>query len=98
MSEKTQEDIALEKYVTWLISKDDKEKVDWIDSLTEREADELNFAIMYDTQFKHGTDGHHRLLLIAKLSRFLDYLWSVSTPDHRKEFGKSYEKTLERKS
>jgi hypothetical protein len=76
MSEKTQEDIALEKYVTWLISKDDKEKVDWIDSLT----------------------GHHRLLLIAKLSRFLDYLWSVSTPDHRKEFGKSYEKTLERKS
>jgi hypothetical protein len=32
----------------------------------------LKLARLYAKDFAHGTDGHHRLLLIAKLADLLD--------------------------
>lgn len=34
----------------------------------EREQKEIDFARLYAKNFSHGTDGHNRLLLIAKLA------------------------------
>lgn len=46
-----------------------------VDSLalyfTEREMNEIEFAKVYEASFNHGTDGHNRLLLIAKLFEML---------------------------
>jgi len=39
--------------------------------LTERDLEEIAFAVDYATKRSHGTDGHLRLRLIAKLSRAL---------------------------
>lgn len=44
----------------------------WRDALTDRELKELHFAIAYAMHYNHGTDGHGRLLLIAKLCQLLD--------------------------
>lgn len=44
----------------------------WEKLLDERQAKELAFARMYATAFHHGTDGHSRLMLIAKLAEMLD--------------------------
>lgn len=33
---------------------------------------ELDFARLYAANFNHGTDGHSRLILIAKLAELLD--------------------------
>jgi hypothetical protein len=38
-------------------------------TLTEREQSEIKFALTYFDHFQHGTDGHSRLVLIAKLWR-----------------------------
>ena len=38
----------------------------------DRALQELDFARMYDQHFHHGTDGHSRLVLIAKLAELLD--------------------------
>lgn len=35
---------------------------------TERELKEIFFALTYANGFAHGTDGHNRLMLIAKLA------------------------------
>jgi hypothetical protein len=43
----------------------------WISQLTEREQKEVAFARVYAEQFAHGTAGHNRLLLIAKLADLL---------------------------
>lgn len=40
----------------------------WMDDLDERQRKEIRFARLYAEQFGHGTDGHNRLLLIARLS------------------------------
>lgn len=37
-----------------------------------REIRELQLAELYATQFHHGTDGHNRLMLLAKLAALLD--------------------------
>lgn len=47
---------------------------DWRNKLDDRQRSELMFALMYEADFKHGTDGHNRLLLIAKLAHLLDEL------------------------
>lgn len=39
--------------------------------LTERQIKEMIFALIYAEQFGHGTEGHNRLLLIAKLAQAL---------------------------
>lgn len=37
-----------------------------------RALQELDFARTYYTSFHHGTDGHSRLVLIAKMAELLD--------------------------
>jgi hypothetical protein len=44
----------------------------WLDNLDERQQQEVRFARAYAAQYGHGTDGHHRLVLIAKLAELLD--------------------------
>lgn len=44
----------------------------WTDDLDPRQQKELDFARTYATQYAHGTDGHSRLMLIAKLAELLD--------------------------
>lgn len=44
----------------------------WLQELDERQRKELYFAKLYAAEFSHGTDGHNRLLLIAKLADLLD--------------------------
>ncbi len=44
----------------------------WWTELTDRETEEVRFATLYAEEFNHGTDGHNRLNLIAKLTRLLD--------------------------
>lgn len=39
--------------------------------LNERELRELSFALTYRDHFNHGTDGHNRLILVAKLYEML---------------------------
>lgn len=41
---------------------------EWLRDFTAREVDEIKFAQMYAVTFAHGTDGHSRLILIAKLA------------------------------
>jgi hypothetical protein len=45
---------------------------EWLKELDERQRKEVEFALIYADGFAHGTDGHNRLLLIAKLARMLD--------------------------
>lgn len=44
----------------------------FLEQLDDRQRKELAFAEIYVAQFGHGTDGHNRLLLIAKLAALLD--------------------------
>lgn len=44
------------------------------DFLTSREQAELKFARVYVDHFDHGTDGHNRLVLIAKLAQQLEIM------------------------
>jgi hypothetical protein len=43
----------------------------WKKLLDERQQKELEFAELYAAEFHHGTDGHSRLMLLAKLSELL---------------------------
>jgi hypothetical protein len=45
---------------------------EWMKELDDRQRKEVEFARLYAGQFGHGTDGHNRLLLIAKLATLLD--------------------------
>lgn len=47
----------------------------WMAQLDERQQKELKFARLYQKDFGHGTDGHHRLLLIARLADMLDEIY-----------------------
>lgn len=44
----------------------------WWAELDERQRQEVRMALEYERRFNHGTDGHNRLLLIAKLTQLLD--------------------------
>ena len=44
---------------------------------TERDIQEIEFAMIYAKDFKHGTDGHNRLLIIARFSFLLDNFISL---------------------
>ena len=46
----------------------------WRKLIDERQSKEIDFAVLYAGDFHHGTDGHNRLLLIAKLSEILDVM------------------------
>ena len=52
---------------------------EWMKTLDERQKQEVAFARLYALEFKHGTDGHNRLLLIAKLADMLDKQEGKST-------------------
>lgn len=43
-----------------------------VDLLDERQRKELAFARLYAADFSHGTDGHNRLLLLARLADIID--------------------------
>lgn len=45
----------------------DIENSPWFRALSDREKDEIRLALRYSTGSNHGTDGHNRLNLIAKL-------------------------------
>jgi hypothetical protein len=53
------------------------EKADWPRQLDDRQRKELQLARYYAQNLSHGTDGHHRLLLIAKLAEMLDDCYNV---------------------
>lgn len=42
--------------------------------IDDRQQKEIEFAELYTTEFHHGTDGHNRLMLIAKLCAAIDKL------------------------
>lgn len=46
----------------------------WRRQLDEREAKEVQLAELYAGHFRHGTDGHSRLMLIAHLAAMCDAL------------------------
>lgn len=46
--------------------------MDWAQELDERQRKELSLARLYAKDYAHGTDGHSRLMLIAKLAELLD--------------------------
>jgi hypothetical protein len=52
---------------------------EWRELLTEREFKEVAFACTYAKEYNHGTAGHNRLLLIAKLVEILDNI------EHKKD-------------
>lgn len=56
---------------------------EWEKLLDDRQRAEIAFAKMYTKNFKHGTDGHHRLTIIARLSDLLDDAYTrLGTNDH----------------
>src|SRR5690242_6214769 len=52
--------------------------IDSLAKLDERQRKEVSFARDYSINFNHGTDGHNRLLLIAKLADMVDILDSTN--------------------
>jgi hypothetical protein len=44
----------------------------WLDALDDRQQREAEFARVYASAYHHGTDGHSRLMLIARLAALLD--------------------------
>ena len=44
------------------------EMTQWFQKLDDRQKSEVLFAVTYLLGFKYGTDGHHRLLLIAEMA------------------------------
>jgi len=44
----------------------------WEAHLDERELKETELAMLYAVEFHHGTDGHNRLMLIAKLTSLVN--------------------------
>jgi len=49
----------------------------WQCYLDERELKETALAMLYAVQFHHGTDGHNRLMLIAKLTSLVNVYGNV---------------------
>lgn len=41
--------------------------------LDERQLDEIRFCLVYESKFKHGADGHNRMILLAKLAQALGF-------------------------
>lgn len=46
--------------------------MDWENHFTERELSEIKWCQLYDEQFKHGADGHNRMVIVSKLCRLLE--------------------------
>lgn len=63
---------------------------DWTSFFNEREKAEMFFSELYGEFFRHGTDGHNRLLLLARLIHLVDTCWEVMTPEQREAVGEVY--------
>lgn len=57
-----------------------REPQHWTAFLDERQLKEIAFARDYG-KYLHGTDGHHRLILIATLANMLDNLQGTPRTD-----------------
>jgi hypothetical protein len=44
----------------------------WKDQFTERERKEIEYCLIYQRDFGHGTDGHNIRLIVAKLVNILE--------------------------
>lgn len=44
----------------------------WKIQLTDRERKEVEFCQEYAQNFNHGTDGHSRMLLVARLAQIIE--------------------------
>lgn len=44
---------------------------EWIDIFTDRQKKEIQFSILYEDQYGHGTDGHNSKVIIAKMAKLL---------------------------
>lgn len=44
---------------------------EWIDIFTDRQKKEIQFSVLYEDQYGHGTDGHNSKIIIAKMARLL---------------------------
>jgi hypothetical protein len=64
--------MAAHKYLDSTHEYPNQKANDWTQQLDERQQKELKLARLYAKDFSHGTDGHHRVLLIAKLADLLD--------------------------
>lgn len=56
--------------------------------LSERDLKEIAFARLYTQDFSHGTDGHNRLLIVARLANILEDQFNASivpSQDYRGE-------------
>lgn len=51
-------------------------------TLTQRELDEIELAMYYDARLSHGTAGHNRLLLIAKLAKALGFEYLAASHNY----------------
>lgn len=49
------------------------ERYEWIKDFDERQQKEIAFCLIYDTgQYRHGTQGHNDMVIIARMARLLD--------------------------
>lgn len=64
----------------------------WERVFNEREAKEINFALMYASAFNHGTSGHMEYTVIAKFVKLFDLLHEdvINDTKHDEEFIKNY--------
>jgi hypothetical protein len=46
--------------------------MNWLDALDDRQQKEVEFSRVYTSMYHHGTDGHHRMMLIDRLAKLLD--------------------------
>lgn len=45
---------------------------EWLQLFDDRQQKEIRFASIYANNFDHGTDGHHRLKIMAEMRRLLN--------------------------
>jgi len=46
--------------------------LDWKSGFDERQLKEIEFCVLYASDFSHGTDGHNAKMIIAKMAELLD--------------------------
>lgn len=49
----------------------DQGKAEWLKHFDERQQKEIDFARLYASDFRHGTDGHNAKLIIAQMAEIL---------------------------
>lgn len=46
--------------------------MNWQQYFDDREIKEINYSILYQNMFNHGTSGHHEKIIIAKMAALLN--------------------------